>query len=272
MRTLSLEQLEKRAPSIFATQPWEGMSDKYLFVPTIDVVQGLMDNGFQPVAANQTNVRKLEKMDYARHVIRFRHNDFAGAKNTGEEIPELVLLNSHDGTSSYRIMLGIFRMVCSNGMIVRSGRIDEIRVMHKGREELLNDVIEGSYQIIDNAPKAFKQVEEWKGIELEDKEQEAFAEAAFELRGSTLEIEPTELLRIRRRADMGGDLWKTMNVVQENLVRGGYRGRDAKNQRRRVRGIKSVDADTKLNRALWVLTERLAEAKKTGHPERVFQA
>lgn len=262
MQALSFEQLERKAPSIFATEPWEEMSDKYLFVPTINVVQGLMDQGFQPVHANQTNVRNLDKVQYARHVVRFRHNDFAKPENVGDEIPELVLLNSHDGTSSYRLMLGIFRLVCSNGMIVSSGQIDEIRIRHKGRDELLNDVIDASYEIVGNAPKAFKQIDQWKNIELSPSEQEAYAAAAFELRGSTMEAEPQELLRLRRYADKGHDLWKTMNCVQENLIRGGYRARNSKNERKRVRGVKSVDGDTKLNRALWVLTEKLAEVKQ----------
>ncbi len=262
MQPLSFEQLERKAPSIFATQPWEGMSDKYRFVPTVNILQGLMDQGFQPVNANQTNVRNLEREQYARHVVRFRHNDFTGGERSGEEIPELVLLNSHDGTSSYRLMLGIFRMVCSNGLIVSSGQIDEIRVRHKGHDELLEDIIDASYEIVENAPKAFNQIEQWKNIELSPSDQEIYAESAFELRGSKMEVEPQELLRLRRFADKGNDLWKTMNCVQENLIRGGYRARNAKNERKRVRGVKSVDTDTKLNRALWLLTERMAEAKQ----------
>lgn len=261
---LSLEQLQAKAPSIFATQPYEGMSDKYRFVPTSDILYGLMDSGFRPVDANQTNVRKLSKKEYARHIIRFQHPDFEKALQSGGEVPELVLLNSHDGTSSYQLMLGIFRMVCSNGMIVKSGMLQETRVLHRGPETMVDDVIDASFEVVQEAPKAIAQVEEWKSIELDRAEQEAYAKAAFILRDSTIEVPARELLYPRRMADKGTDLWRTMNVVQENIIRGGTRGITTDNKHRRVRGIKSVDADTKLNKALWSLTESLAEHKKTG--------
>ena len=63
------------------------------------------------------------------------------------------------------------------------------------------------------------------------------------------------------RSDEARDLWRTMNVTQENLMRGGVQGRNDQGQRRRLRGVTSVDADSKMNRALWVLAERMAELK-----------
>jgi hypothetical protein len=36
---------------------------------------------------------------------------------TGKEVPEIILLNSHDGSSSYQMIPGMFRFVCTNGMI-----------------------------------------------------------------------------------------------------------------------------------------------------------
>jgi len=41
----------------------------------------------------------------------------------------------------------------------------------------------------------------------------------------------------------------------------GVRGHNEYGQARRLRGIKSVDADTKLKKALWVLAERMAAPK-----------
>lgn len=259
---LSIEQLERKAPAIFATEAFEGMSDQYRFVPTTDILYGLMDNGFVPVDANQTNTRKFAAEQFARHVIRFQHKDFS--ENEKGDIPELVLLNSHNGTSSYQLMLGIFRMVCSNGMIVQSESIQKTRVLHRGPEHMVNDVIEGSFEVVKEAPKVIEQIEEWKNIELEPFEREAYAEAAFSLRGSKIEVPVQQILGINRSADAGNDVWKTMNTVQENAIRGKCRGFDDKNRVRKVQGIKSVDADTKFNKALWLLTEKLVEGKKSG--------
>lgn len=49
-----------------------------------------------------------------------------------------------------------------------------------------------------------------------------------------------------------------MNVIQENLIRGGQRTRNEQNQRRHVRSINSLNEDVRFNRALWKLTEALA--------------
>lgn len=257
---MTIDQIQRVAPSVFAERPYQQMSDKYRFFPTSGVVSALMDNGFVPVRAFESNTRKEDKKGFVKHVVRFRHEDMMHAAIVGSEIPEIVLMNSHDGTSSYKLMCGIFRLVCSNGMVVKSASVDEVSVRHSGRDDLIGQVIEGSYRVIEEAPKAIAQVESWKAIDLKPEQQLALATAAIELRGTSLEVSPSELLRTRRYEDKKTDLWTTMNRVQENLIRGGYQGRNTETGlRQRVRGVKSVDGDTKLNRALWVLTERMAQ-------------
>lgn len=260
---LDLEQVRRRAPSAFATQPWEQTSDKYRFFPTSEVLTALMNNGFEPVEAQQSRTRIEGKGEFTKHMIRLRHKELTRTDlaNVGDEVPEVVLLNSHDGSSSYRLMLGMFRLVCSNGLIVASSMVNECRVRHSGREDLIGDVLEGSFKIIEEAPKAIAQINQWKGIELSRAEQEVFAKAAIEARDTTLEVQPGEALVTRRSADRTNDLWTTLNVVQENLIKGGMDGRNATGKRSTVRGVKSVDGNTKLNRALWTLGEEMAKIK-----------
>ena len=149
--------------------------------------------------------------------------------------------------------------------MVKSAGIEDIRVRHSGRESLIQEVIEGSYRIIDEAPKALAQVEQWQHLQLSPPEQEVLAEAALELRDSALEVQPRALLAPRRwedgHSDRPRDLWRTMNVTQENLLKGGVQGYNEQGQQRRLRGVQSVDGDMKINRALWVLAERMAELK-----------
>lgn len=140
-KVLSLDDIRKVAPSVFAEQPYGKMSDAYRFIPTVEVVNGLIANGFQPVSASQSRTRIEGKEDFTRHVLRFRHQDLVSkldsylvpgthdaitAQNV-PEVPEIVLLNSHDGSSSYQISLGFFRLVCSNGLMVCSSELDTVR-------------------------------------------------------------------------------------------------------------------------------------------------
>src|SRR5262249_39803793 len=107
------DQLRRRVPSVFATAPWGGMSGRYRMVPTIDVVGMLRDRGFLPVRAEQSRTLVPGKGEFTRHMIRFRSADLMAPLAAGAEIPELVLVNAHDGTSAYKFLAGIFRLVCS---------------------------------------------------------------------------------------------------------------------------------------------------------------
>lgn len=263
---LSMDAIRHFAPSVFATAPKSDRSENYRFFPTIDVVNGLIKNGFQPVMAGQSRTRDENNRPFTRHIMRFRHTDMFNPAQVGEEVPEIVLLNSHNGSSSYQLDLGFFRLVCANGMIVQSANIASIRTRHSGSPDIVGEVIEGSFKIIEEAPQAFAQVEDWKRKMIKKREQEALAAAAIELRGTSLEVAPSSLIIANRSADMPENkdtgersIWRSMNVIQENLVRGGVSGINANNRSRRMRGINSVDKDTKFNRALWMLTERLAE-------------
>jgi len=149
--TLTNSQLNCTAPSIFASSPWHRMSDRYKFVPTIEVVDLLRDRGFMPVRAQQSRSRIEGKGEFTKHLLRFRHDSMID--DSGEEIPELVLVNSHDGTSSYQLMAGIFRLICSNGLIVQSADFGSIRVHHSGGKDFNQRVIDATYQIVDEAPR-----------------------------------------------------------------------------------------------------------------------
>lgn len=264
---LSNDALQQIAPSIFATQPWERMSDKYRFIPTVEVINAMRDNGFQPVKAMQSRTRIPGKGDFTKHLIRFSHNDHLQLANVGDERPEVVLVNSHDGSSAYQLMAGIFRLVCANGMIVQSSDMGSLSVRHSGKnDDVANQVIEGSFQIIQDSPQTFARIADYKQIMLSRPQQEAFAKAAVELKGedSAKVYNADEFLRGRRFEDYAKkesgerDLWRTMNVVQENLVRGGVRGRSASGRRSTSREVKSVNEDVRINKALWRLTDEMS--------------
>lgn len=249
------------APSIFAETPWRAMSERYKFVPTIDVVHWMRDEGFLPVRAMQSRSRIEGKGEFTKHLVRFRHRDNLDVSTIlqGQEFPEITLVNSHDGTASYQLYPSIFRKVCSNGLICHSKDMDGVSVRHKGGNDFHDMIIDASYRIVETTPKTMAEIETFKQIQLTPPMREAFATAALELRDNAT-LEPRHILAARRSEDTAPSLWNTLNVVQENMIRGGVRARNQETGRRMTtKEVKSVDGDVKTNRALWTLAAEMAK-------------
>lgn len=267
---LTDEQIMAVAPSAFAVDKHESRSERYAYIPTSEVIAGLRANGFVPMFAKQGNSRVPGKADFTKHLIRFRHEgQAAGLRKVGDTYPEVILVNSHDGTSAYKIMAGLFRLICLNGMVVADREYANISIPHKGNVTEL--VIEGSYTVLSESRKALEAADTWAGVTLSRQEQMVMAEAAHTVRFGDAEgetdtpIKPEQLLTARRHADTGNDLWRTANTIQENVIRGGLTawGRDAHDRPRRTttREVRGIDADVKMNKALWLLSERMAQIK-----------
>ena len=114
MRTMRLDHIRGAAPSAFATKPSAAMSEKYRFFETSPVVEALMHEGFVVVRAQQSRSRIEGKQDCTKHLLRFRHASMADSA-VSSTVPELVLVNSHDGSSAYHLSLGLYRIICTNG-------------------------------------------------------------------------------------------------------------------------------------------------------------
>jgi hypothetical protein len=260
--TLTRDQLRHSAPSIFAATPWQGMSDRYRFVGTDGVLDIMADLGFHPVKAMQSRSRIDGKQAFTRHMIRLRHADHL-APTVGEEVPEIVLENSHDGTAAYRLHAGIFRLVCSNGLVIASADFGTISVKHSGGKDFERRIIDATHQIAEGTPEAFRTVADWKQIVLPRPQQLAFAEQAMELKPNAA-IKPAFLLTARRQEDatspdFSRDLWRTFNVIEENMMQGGIAGRNERGRRIRTRPIRSVVADITINRGLWQIAGQIGE-------------
>jgi hypothetical protein len=240
------------------------MSNRYTYVPTVAVIEHMLSKGFQVFKASQSSARISEKAEFTKHMIRFRQS---GADlHVGDVFPEIVLINSHDGSSAYKLMGGMFRLACSNGLIVADSMIDSVSVKHTGN--ILTEVTHGTIEIVDKMPTCIDAIQRWKDIQLSQGEQAIFAEAAHAVRFADTDgkidtpIQPAQLLRARRSADTGNDLFTTFNRIQENVIQGKVSARAGQAQGFRMtttRKVKGIDQDVKLNRALWSLTERMAE-------------
>lgn len=259
---LTIDQIERAAPSVLAVDKHGSRSDRYTYIPTRDVLAGLQREGFQPYEVRQGGSGDLEKRAFTKHMIRLRQS---GDVMVGDSFREIVLINSHDGTSSYQLMAGMFRLVCSNGLVVGAGELQGLRIPHKGN--IVHEVIEGAYRIVEDTRQAALSASDMAQIELKPAEADAFAEAASQLRwDDAAPVQPRQLLTPRRRDDVGSDLWRTFNRVQESLVQGGvaYTQRDDRGRpvaRRETRPVQNIDGNVTLNRALWTLAARMQEIK-----------
>jgi hypothetical protein len=256
---LSDDQIHRVAPSIFAEAPHESRSQRYAYIPTATVLTELRKEGFQPFMVTQTRTRHEERRGYTKHMIRLRH---ASQINARGEANEIILLNSHDGTSSYQMLAGMFRFVCSNGLVC-GDTVADVRVPHKG--DVAGQVIEGAYQVLHGFDRALESRESMQAIRLEEGEAEVFARAALSLKydgpDKPAPISESQILMPRRFDDRRPDLWSVFNRTQENLTKGGLHGRSANGRRQQTRPVQGIDSDIRLNRALWLLADGLRQLK-----------
>jgi hypothetical protein len=272
-RPLTLDQIRRSAPSVFAVEAHESRSDRYVYIPTSNILEGLMRNGFQPFAVMQARTRDAERGDFTKHMVKLRHVNSTALRFVGDTYLELTLVNSHDGTSAYRINGGMFRLACSNGLVIADSFQASVSVMHKGN--IQHEVIEGSTRVLEQSAKAGAVAGEWNGLMLTNGEALEMATLAQRLRWGKEEDghvviapaapQPTALLNAKRSSDAGNNLWNVFNRLQENVIRGGQRVtyRDkGKFHHRTARPVNGIDQDLKLNKNLWTLAEAMAAIKQ----------
>lgn len=255
---LTTEQLMRAVPSAFAESAHDSRSARYAYVPTIGVIEGLRAEGFLPVKAVQSRSRDDDRRGHAKHMIRFRRED----QLQQAEAREIILVNSHDGSSAYQMNAGIFRLICSNGLAVGNEDIRQ-SVRHSG--DVKSEVIDCAFRIIDRFDTVAAEIDAMKAVRLEKPLMLAFANAALEARFDTDEkpVTAEQVLRPRRASDQSNDAWTVFNRVQENVIKGGLRGqsKDANGRtlRRRTREVAGIDQNNTLNRALWRLAVEVAK-------------
>ena len=252
---LTNDQIFSVAPSIFAENKHVSRSEKYSHIPTIEVLEGLRKEGFLPFMVAQSNTRIESKQDFTKHMLRLRKID----EIESAEAKEIILINSHDGTSSYQMMGGIYRFVCQNGM-VSGDTLSDVRLRHSGN--IKDDVIEAAYTIVEEFDNLENNLECMKSTLLLPVEAEAFAQAALTLKyDDKAPVAARSLLDVRRSEDRGNDVWAVFSRIQEHLMKGGQPGRAETGRRITTRPVRAIDNDIKLNKALWIVAQALTKEK-----------
>lgn len=257
------DQIIRFAPAAGAIEPIDSVSSRYSFVSTLEAVDLLRETGWFPIKAGQSSTRIAEKDGFQKHCIRFARNENLDLK---AERVDLVLYNSHNLGSSFKLAASVWRKVCGNGLMVAS---EFVNFTHRHVGFSTDEFVQSAEKIAASAAMIADQIDYLKSIALNEYERYAFANAAHHLVYDVPETAPItadKLLTERRLDDGGKDLWTVLNVVQENIIKGGLHGKNfdpetGKTRRATTRAVKSLDRDIRLNQALWVLTEKMAELK-----------
>jgi hypothetical protein len=254
LNSISLDRAIEIAPAIAADRPADYITNRYKFTSTKEVINMMQDLGYALTEVKQASTKIPLRRDFGAHIVQFQHPDlYIKATEGGVEArPQVVMINSHDGSRPISFEMGIFRLVCSNGLMIKSMDMGGFKERHTkldftALKNLINEKVE-------TLPQAVNRINQFTSREMTAKERTEFAMNALRLRAGEEKVAETyelnSILSPRRDADQGTNLWKVFNTVQENLVRGGFQLND-----RQARAITNPWADLDLNRELWSLAE-----------------
>jgi hypothetical protein len=254
--TLSLDELRERCPVIFADQPSSNVTDKYTHIPTNRVVDDMMQLGWNPINAQQVKARK--NLGFQKHMVVFRNENLLIKGQDGDDsYVQLLLTNSHDGKNSFKFEAGIFRLVCSNGLVVKSTDMGSFKLRHMGYtfgelQTQLNGFVSNLDGVVE---KMNKMVNQTISVEAAKKLAQRALQVRFNDENEKFDDKLlTEMITPVRVEDKGDSLWKTFNIIQERIIEGDFQYKSG-SKMRKARKIKNFQQDMKVNQQLWELAE-----------------
>lgn len=266
---LTKEQVKEKAPVAFASAPTNPkVSGKYLHVNTETIIDDLAKLNWFPVQAAQRKARKKgSNTIFSKHMVSFQNPDIMIKGQDGDDaFPRIILTNSHDGFNSFQFAVGIFRLVCSNGLVVADEQFADFKIRHAGYTfEELRGVVS---KAVSDLPNRVEVLNKMKSRILTEAEKRDLAINAMLVRAGINPLNPEErtaavvgyddetlrdILEPKRDADKGDDLWKVFNIIQEKVTQGGFAAALSGAKVRKVRKITSFEKDLKVNKELFKL-------------------
>jgi|TARA_B110000977_G_scaffold17127_1_gene20861 hypothetical protein len=259
---LTKDQIKEQAPLVFADAPTNpDVSDKYLFVNTETIIDDLDKLGWYPVNAAQRKSTKKKGTIFSKHMVSFQNPDIMINSADGDDAyPRILLTNSHDGMQAFKFSVGIYRLVCSNGLVVADEEFSDFKIKHKGYSFAeLRSVVR---QAVEDLPNRVQVMNDMKNrvLTVEEKRQLALDAMLVRAGVDTLKYDEEtidEILEPQRSEDKGDDLWRTFNVIQEKITQGNFHAALTGAKVRKVRKIKSFEKDMKVNKQLFKLATNL---------------
>ena len=261
LTVMTQEQIQKHAPQVYTQAPFDKTSKKYTFIPTYQIIDDMKSLGWEVCDAKSMKTGDDNQAKYGKHMVKFFNPEIFIADGNGgvEAYPQILIMNNHRGWGRFKFEIGVFRLVCSNGLVVKDKDMGSFVMRHLGYsfdelKQLVNKAVEA-------LPGVVQKINTLSDRVMTAREQADFAKKALEVRLGEEKVftdyEVRQVLMSNRKEDDGNTLWKVFNRVQEHLVRGGFEVETAdKKSSRKVRKITNMQKDLELNQQLWALTEQ----------------
>ena len=272
MNRMSMNDVRIKCPYAFAEAPTNpGVSSKYTYANTETVINDMAKLGWYPVEAKQCRQKKGSKGIRSFHIIAMESDDprtrIADQYGNPEAKVRIIIQNSHDGFNSFRFMVGAYRFVCENGMVIADAQFADFSIRHINYsfEELRGIVT----RVMEGIPATVSSINKMNSIILTDAQKQEMAVETLKIRKGLSEEDRivvnnetiNELLTPIRQEDEGNSLWNVFNMLQEKMIKGIFFAPSKNGKNRKQRPITSIKKDLDYNQRLWeVASQYMASA------------
>ena len=260
LQFLSDEQINNSSPTVFTKTPAANVSKHYTHIPTIQVVDDMRKLGWGVVDAQQVKARKNTTKGFQKHLLTFRNPDVVINGEDGDTVfPQILLTNSHDGKNAFTFTAGLFRLVCSNGLVIADEKFNDVKMRHMGYT--FEDLQVQIKDMVEQLPLTVDSMNQMKAIELDVKQMKALAQKSLTTRFTkdqlkVAKINLDELINPVRDEDKGNDLWSVFNVIQEKIITGDFSYLSGAKSRK-AREVKNFKQDMDINKKLFAMANEL---------------
>ena len=214
---------------------------KEFYIPTIEVVEKLQDEGWMIKGVAEHRMKKNRKI--TANYVQLHHPDFELLNKNGksEAVSSLTITNSCNGKSPLTMDLGFYRQICSNGAIMFDKHGESTQIKHT--EINFNNLQSFINNINNKSDKVLERFGIYQNKHMTVEQAIEFASKAARLKHRPEDITPRmveNLLQVNRMEDEGDNLWSVFNRVQESLTE----------------EVNDFNLDIRLNKQLSSLTEQ----------------
>ena len=269
MSRMTMDQVKEACPYVSKRTPTNpGVSGKYTVANTEDVINDLAKFGWYPVEAKQCRTKKGSKGIRSFHMVALQNDDVTIPDPNGgtEAYVRIILQNSHDGFNSFKFMMGLYRCICSNGLVVCDAEFSAFSIRHINYNfEELRKIVE---KVVATVPGIIDKRNTMVKTELTEEQKREMAVETYRIRKNLAreaklvldDATINDLLFPTRKEDEGNSLWQVFNVLQEKMIKGGFSATGKNGKARKQRPISSVKKDADYNQQLWALAEKYMPA------------
>jgi hypothetical protein len=262
---MTREQIKEACPVAFAETPSAEVSKHYTHIPTDRVIDDMEKLGWGVITAQQVSARKKDTKGFQKHMLVFRHPDLMVEGKDGDNVwPQIIMTNSHDGKNAFTFQAGMYRFVCSNGLVIADQEFGKMRIRHMGYDfETLRGTIN---EMVEKLPLTVESMNKFKQTELTKPQKYDLARKALATRfkvqkdqkiDQVYKIDLDAFLTPVRKEDEGNDLWSVFNLVQERVVTGDFDYVSGAKMRK-AREIKNFKQDLDVNQKLFEVAKEFA--------------